>query len=223
MKVKKVTRKGLTLIETLLFVALTGIFLTFGTAVMNGFLKSRNRARKMSSLQETSTYILDQLTQEIHWSQEAEIFPKELKLTRTLPDDTIQETTFILENDRLLKNNAPLSPETIRVNNFEVTDVTAGEETPCLKIELGLEVIVSDPILMSENQTTISLRKNEFQPTPVPNESPTLIPTLDPFDTPPPLPTPTSLEPLECRCGETDPCRAGLVCNHWNCMSPLPR
>ncbi|MBN1263192.1 MAG: type II secretion system protein [Candidatus Pacebacteria bacterium] len=166
----KRVKSGFTLVEVLVFAAATSIFilLTFGT--LTSFLRSRNRTKKLSQLQETNAYIFNELTQEIHWSSEldSDSLPNELKLVQTQDEEAAIETEIIFRIDsqnRFLKNDAPISSPQVKVTDFQVANRAAAGNIPCVSIYLRLEYPDLRQDLILENRTTISFRKTKFKTT----------------------------------------------------------
>jgi len=161
--------KGFTLVEVIIFMAVASIFIVLIFSVLNSFIKSRSTAKKLGTLQQTATYVFNELTQEIHWSDRIEPadLPNTLTLIQIQPDDTEIEVTFSLLDGQLRKETGPSSPEPISppeviVSRFEVFNRASGE-IPCLEIKLYLEYAQSEPTVLAESQTTISLRKTKFK------------------------------------------------------------
>lgn len=163
-KFKKQKTKGFTLVEIIIFTAVSGIFIVLVFSVLNSFLRSRTTARRLSALQETTTYVFNDLTQEIHWSDEAEPSTNYLKLIQIESDETELEIIYQVDSQgRLLKNEEPISLPRVVVNNFTITNRAPEDKVPCLEIELSLEYSGSKPKIVAENKTTISLRKTKLQ------------------------------------------------------------
>ncbi|HUW21677.1 MAG TPA: type II secretion system protein [Candidatus Bathyarchaeia archaeon] len=176
---KAVTKsRGFSLIEIIIFMGVMGIFIVLLFSALNSFFKSRSTSRKLNALQETTTYVLNELTQEIHWSDQAVIGDNGLLDSLTLEQTQIDEydepitvyRVFEVENGQFFKDNAPLSGPDIKVVGFEIQNLAsetpdASDETPvqCLSISLELEYLGSEPKISSAHQTTISLRKMKFQ------------------------------------------------------------
>jgi len=167
-KNKKHLSSGFTLVEISMVLGISAVFLVLALGILNSFFQSRSRVKKINALQETTAYIFNQLTQEIHWSQAAVISDqgKKLALTFINPENQEEvESVFSLDaNGRLLKNDAHLSSSEVIFNSFEVKDLIDEEDkVPCLQIKISLEYANGKPRIISENQTTISLRRYQFQ------------------------------------------------------------
>lgn len=162
--------KGFTLVELLVFTVIAGIVMILLLSILISFLKTRNTAKKLSALEDVATYVFNELTQEIHWSDVVEIpttdsTANELKLIQSPGEPTEVATTFgVNGNGQLLKNTQPISLPEVSVNSFTVVNHAQSEdEIPLLEIFLELEYRDSKPRILSEHKTAISLRKKSFQ------------------------------------------------------------
>lgn len=179
--------RGMSLMETLIFMAVVSIFVMTLLAVLNSFFKSRNTVRKLNILQNVTAHIFNQLTQELHWSDEVEIiegdFLDELRLV-----SGEEEIIFrVDEEGRFLKNDEQLSLSEATVTLFKVTNLAQEGKVPCLQIRLKFEHADAKPEVVLENRTTISLRRKGLELAGGPTPSPS------PLSSPSPSPVPSNL------------------------------
>jgi type II secretory pathway pseudopilin PulG len=159
----KRANSGFSLVEILIFTAVVSVLAVLLLATLSSFIKTFNTARKLSLLQDTTTLILNDLTQEIHWSDDAKITDNgnqdELSLEIIDSDTGITATTdYSIDQGVLKKNGEPLTPNKVTVNTFDIVNRDGTDSLPCLKIKIGLEYSQSKPQVSSEHSTTISLR-----------------------------------------------------------------
>ena len=138
----KTNSKGFTLVELLVFVAVGNIVIVFLLSIMISFLKSRNRAQKLNLLQDTAVYVFNELTQEVHWSEDVLASGSELTLLQSRADKEdpetepdILEVNFKIDDGRFVKTVAingvtesatTLSLPEAEVASFLVTDIAGG-------------------------------------------------------------------------------------------------
>jgi type II secretory pathway pseudopilin PulG len=157
---------GFSLAEILVFMALISVMVVILLSVLASFYRSRSTARKLSALQDATTFIYNDLTQEIHWSDAAEISPHqdELILVQVQADGEIKQVDYwVDETGQLYKNDAPLTTAKVVTNRFEIINRAEPDQVPCLEIQLGLEYADSQPKIIAEQKTTISLRKKKME------------------------------------------------------------
>lgn len=151
--------RGTSLVELMISIAVGSILLLTALYVLRDFFKTQKTAQRLTQLQSASEKILNDLTQEIHWSKS---FSWDVDLYQlTLYQEGDVEVTFRLQDEILNKDGQPIHPDNIKVTKFSITNRAPAGEVGCLEIALGLEHAGRElPITTMEKQTTISIRKS---------------------------------------------------------------
>jgi Tfp pilus assembly protein PilE len=157
--------KGLTFIELLVYITVVGILILLILSILNSFFKSRNTVRKLSLLENSLAYVFNDFTQEIHWSEDADITNSTLTLSQTeiTNGESQVDVEYKVVVGQLRKDNKAITPPQVVVRDFEVKNVAAAGKIKCLEITLELEHTGADPKILAGSKTTISLRKTQFK------------------------------------------------------------
>lgn len=155
--------KGFTLTEMLVFTAISAIVMVVLLSILMDFLRTRERAKKLSALQDVAVYIFNDLTQEIHWSDSIE--PEDFTSGHilTLVKEEQPPVRYEVIDKEFLKNGEPISLPEIKINSFTVTNQASLGDVPLLEIQLELQYPDPKIRILSEQSTMISLRKTTFE------------------------------------------------------------
>ncbi len=137
-------KKGFTLVELLLFMALTGIFLTLTSQIMQWAVDSRLESAGSSAVDINAVYIYNRLLYDIRRSS-AISQPGTIGQTSNSLGLTIsgQNYTYSNQNNKLvLTNNGATQPITdtdVILRNFSVTRTGSVSQTNGVKINIEIE------------------------------------------------------------------------------------
>lgn len=151
-------KQGQSVIALLVGFSIGAILLVGLLRVLTNIYQNRNSGRRMEELVVTSESILNELTQEIHWSERVSILDNGHTLVLEQPDQTQEE--FRLSEGVLLKNNSNrLNPQKIEVSEFFVENRSPQGKLPILYIKLSLKQTSSESSVILEKETAVSLRQ----------------------------------------------------------------
>lgn len=153
-------RSGFTLIEFIVFFAISTVVAMALFAILTNFIRSREHVFFGNRLLASSETVFNQLTLDIHDTAEIEISDLD-RFELTLFNDEIVIYQFDQDNGRLTRNNQQLHTDTIKVADFRIIPRSPDGELPIFEFKLHLKSHDSRAAKAElQRKTTISLRSH---------------------------------------------------------------
>lgn len=224
---KKHNQKGITLIEVLLAIAISGLLLVVLFSVLNSILKNERRLGRFNRLNQSVTYIFSQITEDVRWSDDIIIENAGTRLITIYNDDSgteVYRSVYELTADNLYltrpdeNTNIPttyslLSPE-IEIQELEFSNVADTDHRPLIKTIISVkspgthreQIVLERNLTISNIQKNIEIKEIESLNPPTPTPTPEIIITPGAA-----TPTPTTAPPASPEFPEVKPLGYGEV------------
>lgn len=133
-------RRGFTLVETIISIALSSLIFVSASGVMAIMFSSNNRTRQVQTIEQTKNDLHLDISNAIRWADKVEILGNQLLVTQV--DGAQNRYTYNSTDGNVMKDTQVLGQESVRVTSFEIFDrsydVTA-VKPKSLEIVIGLE------------------------------------------------------------------------------------
>jgi prepilin-type N-terminal cleavage/methylation domain-containing protein len=132
---KQIDRQsGFSLVELLVAVALSGVLFLGVSMLMISLFSSNTRVRQIDRIEQTKNDLAIELTNAIRW---AKIVTFETNAIILQPDSTTTNT-YSFSDNRLYKNNSPITPPDVIVDNFMAQNFGASPNLPLVEISMDI-------------------------------------------------------------------------------------
>lgn len=161
---------GISMIETLVYVTLVALVLTFTVNVLLTVSKTFANLRLSKGMNVSANIILDRIIRETRAAEtvvtEESIFdvhPGKLTVSRTLPDNSTTKTTFFIEDNtiKLWRDGStigPLSVNNVTVDSFIISHATS---THSDTVNIDINIVGSlGTIVRTGNYHTVAVTRN---------------------------------------------------------------
>jgi len=152
-------QQGFTLYELLIAMAVSTFILMAALSSLTDFVRIRGRAQFNNRMLSTSELVFSYITTDMHQSAEAEI--------TGLGDITLKDANgvkvadYTINANKILRNGEAVTPDDIKVTNFDMISLSPSGELALIQFKLGLKTLDKRAVTSElERSTTISLRSN---------------------------------------------------------------
>ncbi len=155
-------KKGLTIIELLIFVGLAAIVFIYFFGIFKDFYLARNRSNRMEEVYNSITISLNNIIQDSRWSVSCDTSYSD-RLVLESGDPVVGDVIYELDGGVFKRNNIPITDEEIEVLDFSVEKRGGADETPLLIISLAVEHKDKNPRVFLQESMVISLREDDVK------------------------------------------------------------
>ena len=145
-------RQGFTLIELLVGIGMSAIIFVVVGSLLVSILTTNSKGRRQEAFEQVKNDVLGELSNAVRWADEVSLSGGQLVV-----DEVVYEET----TGRIVKNGQPLTPAGVRVENFEVRQLSAATDLASVRITADLEdanlAAARDrlTIVVSQRRTTV--------------------------------------------------------------------
>lgn len=155
-------KKGLTIIELLIFVGLAAIVFIYFFGIFKDFYLARNRSNRMEEVYNSITISLNNIIQDSRWSVSCDTSYSD-RLVLESSDPVVGDVIYELDSGVFKRNNIPITDEEIEVLDFSVEKRGGLDDTPLLIINLAIEHKDKNPRVFLQESMVISLREDDVK------------------------------------------------------------
>jgi len=125
-------RKGISLIEILLSMALFAIIFLVASSIMLGIVRSDAKSRRQEIFEQVKNDVQSELVNSIKWAKEINLDqPNEIN---------IDGIVIKLEgSQRITRQGSPITSDSVRITKFQVKELGPGVDNISLKIDIDME------------------------------------------------------------------------------------
>lgn len=147
---------GFTLVELLLGVTIAVMISLTASSILALLFRSDIKTKRVEAMEQTKNDLQVDFSNAIRW---AEIISFTSGNNTTL---SVDQTTYKLQDEKILKNDQPLTPSSVAVKKFSITDFSNSSDLKSL--ELIIELESKNNALVKDNvRIVVSQRKTLFE------------------------------------------------------------
>lgn len=129
-------RAGLTLIELLVAMSISGVIFVAVSSFMVSLFVSNTRSKQLDTIAQTKDSIAKDLSTTIRWAKEVSVSPGEDELTAVMEDGTTY--TYTVDSDGMFtKNGTPIHDPSYTVGSFTVRNYS---QNALASVEVNLAI-----------------------------------------------------------------------------------
>lgn len=147
------SKNGFSLIELLIAISLSGILFLGVSTLMISLFQSNTRVRQIDRLEQTKNDVAIELTNAIRWAKTVSFDTNALVLQT--PNSTTN--TYKFENNKVFKNDSPITPPDVIVSNFVARNFGASPNLPLVQVSMDI-ADKQFPTITSHTQFVVSQR-----------------------------------------------------------------
>lgn len=123
-------KKGISLIELLLAIALSAIIFVIASSIMMGVARSNLNSRRQENFEQVKNDVQNELVNSIKWAKE---------VTWTTNQITIDGKIIKLEGMKIFRDSDAITPDSVRITKMEIAELGPGDENVSLKVTIEMQ------------------------------------------------------------------------------------
>ncbi len=153
MKQKYFYRTGFTLIELLIALGISSIIFVVVSTVLASIMTANMKSRRMESFEQVKNSLAAEITGSVKWSETVNFTENSL---------AANERVYSLESGRIWKNGEPITPESVKINSFTISNYSTLIGLVGLEVNIEMED-ANNALLKDSLKVVISQRKTTVE------------------------------------------------------------